>query len=154
MNPYAQTIGPYRWQLQPYGSVVNITFTPKGDQFEMSGFEEVCAGTLRRWPLTGHAVFQPDGRLMFGFTTINDQGRGLHTRAIIQLSDFNGFYADNAGNGGGALGAVFRFNPGPVCPLGPRTTPNTPDPTPASGDALAAELLALRARIAALERKQ
>jgi hypothetical protein len=127
----AQTLGTFRWQLQPYGSVVNLTVTQRDGMFELHGYEEVCAGTLRRWPLTGLAVFQPDGRLMFGFTSINDQGRGLHTRAVIQLPDLNGFYADNAGNSGS--GAIFAFNPGNVCPGGPRTTPNVPDPVPGGG---------------------
>ncbi|MGE0361040.1 MAG: hypothetical protein AB7H93_13870 [Vicinamibacterales bacterium] len=129
----AQTLGTFRWQLQPYGAVVNLTVTARpGGLFDLVGYEEVCTGTLRRWPVTGVAVQQPDGRIMFGFTTINDAGRGLHTRAVIQLPDLNGFYADNAGNGlVGGPPAVFAFNPGVVCPLGPRTYPNVPDAPPA-----------------------
>jgi hypothetical protein len=128
----AQTLGTFRWQLQPYGAVLNLTVTQlPGGTFELAGYEEVCAGTLRRWPVTGLAVQQPDGRIMFGFTTINDAGRGLHTRAVIQLPDLNGFYQDNAGNGNvGGPPAVFAFNPGTVCPLGPRTFPNVPDQPP------------------------
>ncbi|MGD9903455.1 MAG: hypothetical protein AB7U83_08285 [Vicinamibacterales bacterium] len=129
----AQNLGTFRWQLQPYGAVVNLTITARpGGMFDLVGYEEVCAGTLRRWPVTGVAVQQPDGRIMFGFTTINDAGHGLHTRAVIQLPDFNGFYADNAGNGlVGGPPAIFAFNPGVVCPLGPRTSPNVPDLPPA-----------------------
>jgi hypothetical protein len=121
----AQTVvGTFRWQLQPYGAIVNLTVTQRpGGVFELIGYEEVCAGLLSRLPVTGVAVPQTDGRVMLGFTTINEFGRGLHTRAVIQLTDFNGFYSDNAGNSG----FPFIFNPGSICPLGPRTGPISPD---------------------------
>jgi hypothetical protein len=123
---YAQTIGTFRWQLQPYGAVVNLTVTQRGGVYELIGYEEVCAGLLRRLPVTGAAVPQPDGRIMFGFTTINEFGRGLHTRAVIDFPSLNGFYSDNAGN----TSQPFAFNPGTICPLGPRTGPSAPDVPP------------------------
>jgi hypothetical protein len=123
----AQTLGTFRWQLQPFGAVVNLTVTARSGVYELIGYEEVCAGTLRRLPVTGVAVPQPDGRIMFGFTTINEAGRGVHTQAVIQLPSLSGFYTDNTGN----TGQPFAFNPGLVCPLGPRTYPNLPDQPPA-----------------------
>jgi hypothetical protein len=132
----AQTIGTFRWQLRPYGSVVNITITQVGSVFELQGFETQCGGNLSL-PLTGLAVPQNNGTIFLGFTSINENGGGLHTRAYVTLANLTGTWADNAGN----FNQQFFFNPGVTCPGGPR-------PGPLSSDA---ELAALRARIAKLE---
>lgn len=118
----AQTIGTFRWQLAPYGSVVNITVTQQGSIFLLAGFEEQCGGNLSL-PLSGVAVPQASGQVFLGFTSINENGRGLHTRAYVNLSNFNGEWSDNAGNSS----QPFVFNPGTTCPGGPRTGPVSPD---------------------------
>ena len=84
--------------------------------------------------------------MILGLTTINEQGRGLHTRATINTQDFNGFWSDNAGNSN----QTFRFDPGVTCPGGPRTGPTAPDEGSDSIAALQAQVAALTARLAAL----
>jgi len=118
----AQDIGTFRWQLQPYGSVVQLTVTQKGDHFLLSGFEAQCGGN-RSLPVSGVAVLQDNGQVFLGFTSINEQGRGLHTSAFVNLTDLSGSWSDNAGNSA----QNFLFNPGVTCPGGPRTGPNSPD---------------------------
>lgn len=153
----AQVIGTLNWQLQPYGSVLTLTITQKGNLFALEGFEAQCGGNLSL-PVTGLAVVQANGTIMFGVTSINEGGRGLHTRAYVTAgNNFNGTWADNAGNFNQPF--VFRSTtPGPVCPGGPRTDPTSGAPevsSDASTQARVAELDALRARLAALEaRKQ
>ena len=150
----AQVLGTFNWQLQPYGSVVTLTITQKGTLFIAEGFESQCGGNLSL-PVTGSIVPQANGTFFFGLTSINENGRGLHTRAFMNTSNFNGTWSDNAGN----TNQTFQFRgttQGPVCPGGPRTGPTSPDQGPAaSGDAapqaVLAELAALRARLAALE---
>jgi hypothetical protein len=144
----AQSLGTFRWQLQPYGSVLTINVTQQGGIYLLDGFEAQCGGNLSL-PASGIAVPQADGRVMLGITSINEQGLGLHTRALINTTDFNGFWSDNAGN----TSQTFRFNPGVTCPAGPRTGPTSPDaPTgDATVQALMDQVAALSARLAALE---
>jgi len=138
--------------LQPYGSVLNLTVVQQGSIYLLDGFEAQCGGNASL-PVNGIAVPQANGQVLIGVTTINEQGRGLHTRAFINTSDFNGTWSDNAGN----TGQTFRFNPGTTCPGGPRTGPTSPDANPgdhATVQALLDQIAALTARLAALEQKQ
>ena len=148
----AQSLGTFSWQVQPYGSVLQISVTQQGGIYLLDGIELQCGGNASL-PVNGVAVPQSNGSVILGMTTINENGRGIHTRATINTSDFNGFYSDNAGN----TNQPFVFNPGVTCPGGPRTGPNVPAPEPS--DATVQTLLdqgaALTARLAALEgRKQ
>jgi hypothetical protein len=149
---FAQSLGTFRWQLQPYGSVLQISVTQQGGIFLLDGIELQCGGNASL-PVNGVAVPQANGSVILGLTTINENGRGIHTRATVNTADFGGFYSDNAGN----TNQPFIFNPGETCPGGPRTGPNVP--LTESGDATVQALLdqvaALTARLAALEgRKQ
>jgi hypothetical protein len=122
----AQVLGTFRWQVQPYGSVLNLTITQIGSLYRLEGFEAQCGGNASL-PVHGVAVVQPNGDLILGVTTINERGRGIHTRATITAAmGFSGFYSDNAGN----TNQVFKLNPGTTCPGGPRIDPLSPD-TPA-----------------------
>jgi hypothetical protein len=144
----AQSLGTFRWQLQPYGSVLNLTVTQQGSIYLLDGFETQCSGNATL-PASGVAVVQSNGQVLLGVTTINERGRGLHTRAFINTTDFNGFWSDNAGN----TSQTFRFNPGTTCPGGPRTDPTSPDSAGSTTalQGLLDQIAALQARIAALE---
>lgn len=148
----AQSLGTFRWQLQPYGSVLTLNVTQQQNGvYTLDGFEGQCGGNASL-PASGTAVVQPNGDVMLGVTTITIQGRGLHTRATINTSNYNGFWSDNANN----VSQPLLFNPGNTCPGGPRTGPTSPDPAPV-GDATAAllaQIAELRAQIAALGAKQ
>ena len=126
----AQSLGTFRWQLQPYGSVLHLTVVQQGSIYLLNGFEAQCGGNASL-PVSGVAVPQDNGSVILGVTTINEQGRGLHTRATINLTDFNGTWSDNAGN----TNQTFLFNPGVTCPGGPRTGPIAPDAPPADPSA-------------------
>ncbi len=67
--------------------------------------------------------------LFLGLTSITENGSGLHTRAYVNLSGFNGSWSDNAGNSNQSL----VFNPGTTCPRGPRTGPTVPVTSDAQG---------------------
>jgi hypothetical protein len=121
----AQTIGTFRWQLSPLGSVLNLTVTQQGSLFLIHGTEEQCGGNLSL-PVTGLAVPQANGQIFIGVTSINETGRGIHTRAYVNLTDFNGTWADNTGY----FNQPFLFNPGTTCPGGLRTDPNSGDTVP------------------------
>ena len=146
----AQNLGTFRWQLQPYGSVLNLTVVQQGSVYLLDGFEAQCGGNASL-PVSGVAVPQANGTVMIGVTSINEQGRGLHTRATINTSDFNGTWSDNAGN----TSQTFKFNPGVTCPGGPRTGPTSPDQLSNDSDTIQAlqdQIAALTARLAAVEK--
>lgn len=154
----AQSLGTFRWQLLPYGSVLNLTVTQEGSVYLLNGFEAQCSNASL--PVWGVAVPQANGTVFIGLTTITEQGNGLHTRASINISDFGGGWSDNANSTGTLL-----FNPPDPCPSGPRVGPIEPDTmatgsftTATAGDdtmrALLAELEALRKRLDALEAKK
>ncbi len=124
----AQSLGTFRWQLQPYGSVLHLNVVQQGSIYLLNGFEAQCGGNASL-PVSGVAVPQANGSVILGVTTINEQGRGLHTRATVNLTDFNGSWSDNAGNSNQTL----LFNPGTTCPGGPRTGPISPDAPPGAG---------------------
>jgi hypothetical protein len=152
MPAAAQSLGTFRWQLQPYGSVLTLNVTQQGGIYTLDGFEAQCGGNASL-PVSGIAVPQANGTVILGVTTINEGGRGLHTRATINTSDFNGSWSDNAGNNN----QVLRYNPGNTCPVGPRTGPISPDPAAdvaLAMPALLEELALLRARLAALEARK
>ena len=122
----AQTIGTFHWQLSPYGSVLTLTVTQRGSVYELIGFESQCGGNLSL-PASGVAVPQANGTIFFGVTSINERGRGLHTRGFITLPTLSGTWSDNAGN----TNQPFLSVPGgPVCPGGPRTDPLSGDAPP------------------------
>ena len=154
----AQSLGTFRWQLQPFGSVLNLNVVQQGAIYLLNGFEAQCGGnpSLPAW---GVAVPQANGSVLLGITTITSGGHGLHTRASINLSDFSGGWADNANQSG-----TFQFNPGVTCPGGPRIDPIVPDQAAGSApdaaaatttlEALKAEMDAMRKKLAGLEAKK
>lgn len=134
----AQVLGTYYWQLAPLGSVVNLTITQKGSLFIVEGFEAQCGGN-NSLPLTGSAVVQANGTVMLGLTSINENGRGLHTRAYFSSgSNFNGTWADNTGYFNQPF--TLRSSGAPVCPGGLRTGPTSGDEQPAAFGAAAGAL--------------
>ena len=122
----AQVLGTFRWQLEPYGSYLNLTLTQKGNLFVVEGFEFQCGGNASL-PVTGLIVPQANGLFFFGLTSITEQGQGLHTRAFMNVaSNFSGTWSDN---GPGNTNLPFVFQPGPqpaTCTGGPRTAPTKP----------------------------
>jgi hypothetical protein len=155
----AQSLGTFRWQLLPFGRVLNLTVTQQGSIYLLNGFEAQCSNPSL--PVWGVAVPQANGSVLMGLTTITEQGNGLHTRISLSPTDFSGSWIDNANSNG-----TLRFNPPNPCPSGPRIGPVEPDPTAAawptasagvSADmmkTLLSELESLRQRLSALEAKK
>jgi hypothetical protein len=147
----AQSLGTFRWRLADFCSVLNLNVVQQGAVYTLDGFEEQCGGNPSL-PVSGVAVPQANGTIMIGLTTIMPFGFGLHTEISISPSGFNGTWRDNANQSGQLV-----FNPGTGPFLGgPRISPIHPDPG-VSGqlvESLQAEIAALRARLAHLEKKQ
>jgi hypothetical protein len=143
----AQSLGTFRWQVAPFGSVITLNVTQQGSIYLLDGFESQCGGNATL-PVSGVGVVQANGQVFFGLTTITEQGRGLHTQASISTTGFSGTWRDNANQNG-----TFVFNPGVTCPGGPRISPIVPDQAPPEPAGDAALLQRLLEQIASLQNR-
>lgn len=118
----AQTVGTFRWQLQPYCNVVTVTVTQVGGVYTLSGTDDQCgAATLAA--AAGTAFPNPNGTIGFGFSLVATPGGSpLHVDAALALSTLGGTWRDSAGRSG-----AFVFTPG-------AGTGGAPLPPQAAGD--------------------
>lgn len=117
----AQTLGTFRWQLQPYCNVISVTVVQEGGQYLIDGTDLQC-GASRVAAVRGLAFPNPDGSVGFGLTIVTSPGgTPVHVDANIAVATLGGTWRDSAGNSGS-----FVFTPGaPVA--------GVPRPVPAAG---------------------
>ena len=96
----AQSLGTFRWQLQPFCNVITVAVVQTGATFTVDGFDDQC-GAPQRAPLVGLATQNPDGTVGFGLHVVTvPGGRGLQIDARISLATLSGSWNDSAGNSG------------------------------------------------------
>lgn len=115
----AQSMGTFRWQLQPYCNLISVTVVQQGGQYQLDGTDNQC-GAPHAASVRGLAFFNPNGTIGFGLTIVTAPGgTPVHVDATIDMS-LNGTWRDSAGNSG-----TFTFTPGGVVPgLPPRPLPS------------------------------
>jgi hypothetical protein len=117
----AQTLGSYRWQLQPYCNVVTLHVTQQGGQYTLDGTDDQC-GAGPKAAVRGMAFQNPSGSIGFGLTVVTVSG-GLpvpvHVDAAIGMTTLSGAWKDSAGNFG-----TFVFTPGSAVAGSPRPVPS------------------------------
>ena len=102
----AQSIGTFRWQLQPYCNVVTLSVTQAGGVYTVDGFDDQC-GAATRAPVTGTAVPNPDGTIEIGFGIVaSPAARPVHVAVAINTTTLGGTWTDSAGHTG-----TFAFTP-------------------------------------------
>jgi hypothetical protein len=115
----AQSIGSFRWQLQPFCNVVTLTVTQIGGLYTLDGTDDQC-GAAQRASVVGTAFQNPDGSVGIGLTTVTAPGGApVHIDARISIASLNGEWRDSAGNSGTF---VFTSGPGvggPIRPVAP-----------------------------------
>jgi len=103
----AQSLGAFRWQLQPFCNVLTVTIVQQGGQYHVDGSDDLC-GAGRLASVVGRAFPNPDGTIGFGLTTVSTTGGApIHIDARISLAALAGPWTDSAGNTG-----TFAFTPG------------------------------------------
>jgi trimeric autotransporter adhesin len=118
----AQTLGTFRFQLQPYCNVVAVTIVQQGAQYLLDGTDDQC-GTGPRAAVSGLAFLNPSGLLGFGFTIVTAPGgTPVHVDADLNLGTLSGTWRDSAGNTG-TFPLLFGASTG-----------GSPRPSPAVGD--------------------
>lgn len=100
----AQTIGTFRWQLSPFCNVVSLTIIQQGSSYQLTGTDDGC-GTGGIAPATGTALVASASSVVMGFSVISPTGGSRQYSATINLTNFNGTWADGDGSG------TFSFNP-------------------------------------------
>ncbi|MGE0360331.1 MAG: tail fiber domain-containing protein [Vicinamibacterales bacterium] len=111
----AQSLGTFRWQLQPYCNVVTVNVVQQGAVYTVDGHDDQC-GAPQRAPLVGLATPNPDGTIGFGLNVVTvPGGRGVQIDARIALATLSGTWRDSAGNSGTfAFGASTGGSPRPL----------------------------------------
>jgi len=104
---FAQTIGTFRWQLEPYCNIVTLAVTQSGNVYEVVGTDDQC-GAATAASASGTAFLNPDGSIGFGLNIVmSPSAAAVHVEASIGLSTLSGTWHDSAGATG-----TFRFTPG------------------------------------------
>lgn len=116
-----QTIGTFRWQLQPFCNIVSLTITQNGGVYELEGTDDQC-GAAQAASASGTAFVNPDGSIGFGLAIVTSpNGTPVHVNASITLSTLSGTWHDSAGVSGALVftpGAGAGGSPRPAATLG------------------------------------
>jgi hypothetical protein len=103
----AQSLGTFRWQLQPYCNVLTMTVVQNGSQYHLDGTDDQC-GAARKASVVGLGFPNPDGTIGFGLTIVTTPGGApIHVDTRISIATISGPWNDSAGGSG-----TFTFTPG------------------------------------------
>jgi hypothetical protein len=114
---YAQPLGAFRWQMQPFCNVVTLTIVQEESSLLLTGNDDLC-GTASPAPATGTAVVNADRSVTMGVVVITSTGAAVHLDATFGAAG-SGTWRDADGHAGPLL-----FDP--AAPAGqPRPAPTT-----------------------------
>ena len=116
---FAQALGTFRWQLQPYCNLITVNVTQQGAIYTLDGTDDRCGGGNQAGSAVGVAYLTPLGLVGFGISSVLPNGTPIHTEATISISSLSGTWRDSAGNSG-----TFVFTPGAAVPGAPRPIPS------------------------------
>lgn len=102
----AQSLGTFRWQLQPYCNVLTLAVEQKPTGYVFTGIDDRC-GSGSPATATGAAAVSSGSTIALGLTIISPGGAATHLNATISLATISGSWQDADGNSG-----PFVFNPG------------------------------------------
>ncbi|MGE4085373.1 MAG: tail fiber domain-containing protein [Vicinamibacterales bacterium] len=115
----AQSLGTFRWQLQPYCNVITVVVTQVGSRYRVEGTDDRC-GAAQTASVIGTAFLNPDGSVGLGLNIVSvPTGLAQPVAATISLATLSGTW-----NGTGQSGQ-FTFTPGAGSGGSPRPTPAT-----------------------------
>jgi hypothetical protein len=119
---YAQSLGTFRWQLQPFCNVITVNVTQQGAIYVLDGTDDRCGNGNQPGSAAGIAFLTPQGLVGFGITTVLPGGTAVHTEATFSLSSLNGTWRDSAGDSGAFAfnGALTGATPRPIASGGIR----------------------------------
>jgi hypothetical protein len=121
----AQSLGTFRWQLQPYCNVVTVTVSQSRGVYTLDGYDDQC-GAPTRALLTGTAALNPNGTIDMGLTIVSSpSGLPVHLAASLDVATLGGSWVDSEGQSGAivvATGVAPAGQPRPVPSIRPIPT--------------------------------
>ncbi|MEZ5285003.1 MAG: tail fiber domain-containing protein [Vicinamibacterales bacterium] len=97
---HAQSLGTFRWQLQPYCNVVTVSVTQTGAVYRLEGSDDRCGATQAASAI-GTAFLNPDGSVGIGLNIVAaPDGQPVPVSAVLSLATLSGTWQDETGNGG------------------------------------------------------
>lgn len=106
----AQSLGTFRWQLQPFCNVVTLAITQNESSFRLEGTDNQCGTGGGPASAIGTAFLNPDGSVALGLTLVASPGAApTHVMARIDIATLGGTWQDSGGNAG-----AFAFTSGAV----------------------------------------
>lgn len=109
-SAWAQPLGTFRWQQQPYCNVLTLNVIGEGGNYTLDGTDDLC-GAPQKASVTGIAHLNPDGSIGFGLTSVAPDAAAVHLNATINMASLSGTWTDSAGKAGS-----FVFTPGAGVP--------------------------------------
>lgn len=104
----AQTVGTFRWQLQPFCNVVTVSVLLDGGVYTLDGYDDQCSASDHA-SVVGTAFLNPDGSVGMGLSAMTAPGPApVAVQARVQLATASGTWHDSVGNSG-----AFVLTPGP-----------------------------------------
>lgn len=103
----AQSVGMFRWQLQPFCNIVTVQVTQASGVYRLEGSDDQC-GAATVAPVIGIAAINPTGSIALGLTHVTTPGGvPVHVDAVVTLPGASGTWRDSAGHSG-----AFVLTPG------------------------------------------
>ena len=119
----AQSLGTFRWQLQPYCNVLTVVVTQVGSVYRVEGTDDQC-GAATSASVIGTAFQNPNGSIGFGLNVVAAPGGiAAPIDATIALATLSGTWRDSGGGSG-----TFAFTPGAGTGGSPRPAPTAAVP--------------------------
>lgn len=106
-SAWAQPLGAFRWQQQPYCNVLTLNVIGEGGNYTLDGTDDLC-GAGQKAGVSGTAYPNPDGTIGLSVTIVGPPGGAAHLTATINLVTLGGTWFDSNGGTGS-----FTFTPGP-----------------------------------------
>lgn len=121
-SAWAQPLGTFRWQQQPYCNIFALNVIGEGGNYTLDGTDDLC-GATQKASVSGLAFLNPDGTVGFDLTIVTrPDANPLHITATINLVTLGGTWRDTNGNNG-----TLAFTPGVGSGGSPRpVTPASP----------------------------
>jgi hypothetical protein len=96
----AQSLGTFRWQLQPFCNVVTVAVVTTPAGFRLEGTDDQC-GTATPASVLGTASLNVNGTVTIGLTIVSSPaGVSMPLSATLAPPTFNGSWRDGAGSSG------------------------------------------------------
>lgn len=94
----AQSLGTFRWQLQPYCNVLTLAVTQVGDVYRIEGTDDQCGAGPSLASVQGIAYLNPSGTVGLGLSLVTAPGGApVHIDAEVLLSTLSGSWRDSTG---------------------------------------------------------